>query len=282
MFNLTATELENYIKDDVPYFDLTTNLQNCKDKKTQLEVFTREDIIVSCSEEAVVIAKLLNCEVGFFIPSCQKVLKGEIILKCKGLYEDVHKAYKAIQILLEYSCKITTQTFVMKNLIKEVNETCELLTTRKTFPFSKRFCIKAIICGGAMPHRLGLSETILFFDTHRIPYKNNKEFYQELKTIKTTLSEKNLGVESNSYEDSLRLMEIGVDTIQLDKIDIKTLEKIIAYKNVNFPNVKILVAGGIKLSNVREYALTQVDGIVTSSVYVSGMTDISSRMKLLN
>ncbi|RXJ68520.1 ModD protein [Halarcobacter ebronensis] len=281
MFNLTNSELEKYIQEDIPYFDLTTSLQKCKDKKAQLEVYTREDIVVSCTEEAATIAKLLNCEVEFFVKSCTKVSKGEILLKYSGEYEDIHKAWRAAQMFLEYSCKISTQAYKMKEKIDEVNNSCELLTTRKTFPFSKRFCIKATLCGGATPHRLGLSESILFFDGHRLIYKDNKEFYEAIKEIKSKLAEKKLGVESESYEDSVELMKYGADTIQLDKIDLQTLEKIVSYKNVNFPNVKILAAGGINLSNVQEYAKCGIDGVVTSSVYVCGLANLSSRIKII-
>ena len=89
--------------------------------------------------------------------------------------------------------------------IEKINPSCELLTTRKTFPFSKRFCIKATICGGATIHRLNLSETILFFDGHRILFKNNEEFYEDLKRIKTKIPEKKLNVESYTFEDSKTL-----------------------------------------------------------------------------
>ena len=65
MFNLSTFELEKYIQDDLPYFDLTTSLQNCNNVKAQIEVFTREDIVVSCSEEAAKIAELLNCKLIF-------------------------------------------------------------------------------------------------------------------------------------------------------------------------------------------------------------------------
>jgi molybdenum transport protein len=168
----------------------------------------------------------------------------------------------------------------MNKKIKNVNQHCELLTTRKTFPFSKRFCIKAAICGGAMPHRLNLSETILFFDGHRILYKNSDEFYEDLKRIKRKIPEKKLNVESDNLEDCKNLMNIGVDVIQLDKIDFEELEKIIEYKNENYPFVKILVAGGINLTNIEKYASYKIDGVVTSSVYNCGMANISSRLEL--
>jgi molybdenum transport protein len=281
MFNLSIQELEKYIQDDIPYFDLTTSLQNCNNTIAQIEVFTREDIIVSCSEEAAKIVELLNCKVDFFVKSKNKVEKDGTILKFSGLYEDIHKAWRLTQILLEYSCKISTYSYQMKEKIEKINPSCELLTTRKTFPFSKRFCIKAAFCGGAMPHRLNLSETVLFFEGHRILYKNNEEFYEDLKRIKTKIPEKKLNVESESFEDSINLMKIGVDVIQLDKIDFEELEKIITYKNENFPNVKILVAGGINLTNIEKYASYKIDGVVTSSVYNCGMANISSRLKIM-
>ena len=281
MFNLSISELETYIQDDIPYFDLTTSLQNYNNIKAQIEVYTREDIIVSCSEEAVKIAELLNCKVEFYEKSKTKIKKGSTILKYSGDYENIHKAWKLTQVFLEYSCKISTYAYEMKEKIEKTNTKCELLTTRKTFPFSKRFCIKAALCGGAMPHRLNLSETILFFEGHRILYKNNIDFYEDLKKIKTKIPEKKLIVESNNFEDSKNLMEIGVDVIQLDKIDFEELEKIITYKNENFPEVKILVAGGINLNNIEKYASYKIDGVVTSSVYNCGMADISSRLKII-
>ena len=281
MFNLSISELETYIQDDIPYFDLTTSLQNYNNIKAQIEVYTREDIIVSCSEEAVKIAELLNCKVEFYEKSKTKINKGSTILKYSGDYENIHKAWKLTQVFLEYSCKISTYAYEMKEKIEKTNTKCELLTTRKTFPFSKRFCIKAALCGGAMPHRLNLSETILFFEGHRILYKNNIDFYEDLKKIKTKIPEKKLIVESNNFEDSKNLMEIAVDVIQLDKIDFEELEKVITYKNENFPEVKILVAGGINLNNIEKYASYKIDGVVTSSVYNCGMADISSRLKII-
>ena len=220
-------------------------------------------------------------KVEFYIKSKNKVEKGNTIIKYSGLYEDIHKAWKLTQVLLEYSCKISTYAYLMKEEINKVNPHCELLTTRKTFPFSKRFCIKAAIAGGAMPHRLNLSETILFFEAHRILYKNNNEFYKNIKEMKTKIPEKKMIVESTNFQDSINLMKNSVDVIQVDKISLIELEKILTYKNENFPLVKILVAGGVNLTNIQEYASYKIDGIVTSSVYDCGMADISSKIKII-
>ena len=62
---------------------------------------------------------------------------------------------------------------------------------------------------------------------------------------------------------------------------IQNINYTITYKNENFPLVKILVAGGINLTNIEKYASYKIDGVVTSSVYNCGMANISSRLKII-
>ncbi len=280
MFGLNDSELLEYIKEDVAYFDLTTYIQDSSDKNAKMDVYTREDIIVSCSEEAARIAELIGCKVDFVVPSKQKLKAGEIILSFSGGYEKVHQAWRSSQVIMEYSCKIATFAYEMKQQIQEVNDHCELLTTRKTFPLSKKFCIKSIMAGGAMPHRLGLSETILFFPHHRSIYENDDAFYKAISGFKTKTPEKRIVIESDNFEDSKALMSHGADVLQMDKVEISLLNKIIDYKNKNFPHIKILAAGGINKKNAKEFASTGVDGIVTSGVYGCGMANIGTRIEI--
>lgn len=281
MFNLNDNELLEYIKEDVSYFDLTTYLQNAGDKKAKLEVYTRDEVIVSCSEEAARIAELTGCKVEFMMPSKQKAKAGDVLLSFSGDYEKVHQAWRSSQVIMEYSCKIATFVYEMKEQISQVNKSCELLTSRKTVPLSKKFCIKSVMMGGAMPHRLGLSETILFFPHHRAIYENNQAFYDAIAGFKVQTPEKRIVVESQEYEDSVALMKYGVDVLQMDKVSLELLDKIISYKNENYPHVKVLAAGGINKKNAREFAKTGVDGIVTSGAYSCGMANIGTRINIL-
>lgn len=276
MFDLTMHEIEEYITDDLPYHDITTSLQGC-DKKAVLEIYTREQIVISCSEEAKKIAEYFSCKVIRFFPSKTLKKSGDVVICIEGKYQDVHKAWRLMQVLLEYSCKIATYCSDMKKEIDAVNPSCELLTTRKSYPFAKRFCIKSILVGGAMPHRLGLSESVLFFDNHRIVYKSDEDFYQFLRDNKKRLVEKKLVVESSDIKDALRLISCGVDVIQTDKMSIEDIKYLVSKKQ----NAKIIIAGGVNLKNAREYATTGIDAIVTSAPYLSGMADLGSEMKLI-
>ncbi len=278
MFNLSQQDLLEYINEDIPYFDLTTLLQNCIDQQVRIDIFTREEVVVACSEEAAKIAEYFNCQVLSTIPSTQSAKQDAVILSYQGDYNQVHQAYRLTQILLEYSCKIASYTFLMNQAIRQVNPNCELLTTRKTFPFAKKFCIKAAMCGGAMPHRLGLSETILFFNAHRIIYQNDAEFYSFIQQLKPHVVEKKIVVESENFDDAIALMQHDADVLQLDKLDVDKIGKIIEYRNEHHPQVKILGAGGININNVKDFAAIGIDGVVTSAVYQAGMANLGARV----
>jgi molybdenum transport protein len=276
--NFSDDELWRYIQEDTPFYDLTTHIQEISGKKARLDIYTRDEILVSCSEEAARIAELLGCKVLSFLSSKQHAKKGDVLLSFEGDYNDIHKAWRSAQILLEYSCKIATYTHEMLTQIRTLNQKCELLTTRKTFPFAKKFCIKSVITGGALPHRLNLSETILFFNHHRAAYDNTENFYKEIKNFKIKVPEKKVAIETESYEDALNLMRYGADVLQTDKISIEELRKIIAARDANYPHIKILASGGIHKENAKEYASCNLDGIITSKIYSCGIANLGTKL----
>ena len=133
MIHFSDYELEQYINEDIPYLDLTTHLQDIQNKQASLEIITREDVLVSCMEESCRIVKLLGCDVDFYIPSKQQAKKGDILLRFSGDYNDVHKAWRSAQVVLEYSCKIATYTHNMKNLFVFIFTSIMLLLPINSF-----------------------------------------------------------------------------------------------------------------------------------------------------
>lgn len=281
MFTLTYHELQAFITDDIPYLDLTTHLQEIKGKQAKLSIYTREDIILSSIEEAYIIAKLFDCRIeNATLQSGVKLLSGHVLITIAGEYNAIHQAWRSIQIILEYSCKMATYAYEMLQAIRQVNPHCELLATRKSFPFAKRFCIKSIMVGGALPHRLGLSETILLFDHHRKVYSDTQTFYDSLVLLKTKAPEKKIVVESTTLDDAIMLMQHHADVLQLDKMELCDIQKIVEYRNAHYLSIKILVAGGIELHNAQQYAALGIDAIVTSKLYSAGMANLGSKLEV--
>jgi molybdenum transport protein len=277
MNRLSDPELLEYIRGDLPYFDLTTQLLALPPQQATLRILTREDVVAACTEEALRIGELLGCEGLGFRPSGTEAEAGSVLLELKGDHEALHNAWRLCQILLEYACAMATRARRMLEKAHEANPHCELLVTRKSFPFAKRFVIRALACGGAMPHRLGLSETVLVFEQHRALYPDREAFAQALKTPKRRCVEKKLTVESELLDDAKWLLSLGADVIQMDKCTPETLQELVAYKREHYPAATILAAGGINPANVAAFAATGVEGIVTSSPYQAGMADLTAR-----
>ena len=275
---LSDAEILDYINEDLPYFDLTTSLQDI-DKKASLEIYSRDEICVSCVDVAASIARLLGCESEIFVKNSQICKAGDVIIKIYGSYEDVHKAWKLAQVALEYASAIATYTNKMSKAAKSVNEKCEVLATRKSFPFAKKFCVKAVLEGGGGMHRLGLSDSVLFFKNHIKAYASFDEFISHLPEFKAKMVERKICVEAENLDEASKLLKAKCDVVQCDKFSPELIQNVLALRDEISPNTMILAAGGINLSNVKEFAAA--DAIVTSAMYSKGVADISARLEIL-
>ena len=275
---LSDAEILDYINEDLPYFDLTTSLQNI-DKKASLEIYSRDEICVSCVDVAASVARLLECESEIVVQNSQICKAGDVIIKIYGDYEDVHKAWKLVQVALEYASAIATYTNKMVKTAKSVNEKCEVLATRKSFPFAKKFCVKAVLEGGGGMHRLGLSDSILFFKNHIKAYASFDEFISHLPEFKAKMVERKICVEAENLDEASKLLKAKCDVVQCDKFSPELIQNVLALRDEISPNTMILAAGGINLSNVKEFAAA--DAIVTSAMYSKGVADISARLEIL-
>ncbi len=277
MNSLSDNELLQYIREDLPYFDLTTHLLCSEFSPARLEIITRDTIVVACIEEAARIAQLLGAKVLFAATSSSKLQSGETLLTLSAKGDILHQAWKLCQVFLEYSCGMATYANTMLHEAKSVNPKCEIFVTRKSIPFTKRFAIRALLSGGILPHRLGLSETILVFSHHRALFQDKESFENAFLQMKEKAVEKKIIVECKFFEDAIEMLTLGADVIQMDKSDVQTLHQIVAYRTKHFPHAKILATGGVHIHNVKEFARTGVDAIVTSSPYQAKMADIGTK-----
>jgi molybdenum transport protein len=281
MSRLSDPELWDYIREDLPYFDLTTHLLVTSGQSAVLGIVTRKQVVAACTEEAARIGELLGCEVKSKVASGVTVEPQGILLELQGSVDTLHEAWRLCQIFLEYACGMATYSSEMRQNARSVNPDCEILVTRKSFPFAKRFVMRALLSGGVLPHRLGLSESVLIFGPHRTLYDTEADFETALPQIKKRCVEKKLVIESESLEDAKRMLELGADVVQLDKCTPETAAELVAYKKSYHPRAAIIAAGGINRENVVQYAQSGVDAIVTSSPYQAAAADLTSTWKRL-
>ena len=280
MIKISDAEILAYIGEDLPYFDLTTSLQGIR-KNAVLTILPREDVTVSCVDVAADIARLLGCEVQICVPNSAVAAAKKPIVKIRGSYDDVHKAWKLAQICLEYACRIATYARAMNEAAKSVNPKCEILATRKSFPFAKKFCLKAVLEGGCGVHRLNLSDSVLFFKNHIKAYDSYEEFLAQIPTFKAKSPERKIAVECENLDDCEALLKAGADVVQCDKFIPAAVKRAVGLRDKIAPNAALVASGGINLKNVIEFAVTGADALVTSAMYTQGMADITAVLEIV-
>jgi len=278
MLYISDETIDGWIKEDVPYIDLTTLTLGIGGLKGKISFTAREYTVLSGVEEVLRIFTKLGVTPLQSLPSGSVVNKGDIFIEAEGLASSLHMAWKVSMNILEYSSGIATRTKKMVDKAKLVNPHVAVLATRKSFPGTKELSIKAIIAGGAFPHRLGLSETILTFKQHMAFLGDINNLAQVIKEIKANACEKKIIVEVETVDDALLLSESGVDGLQFDKIPANDLKIIVDRIRHLYPNITLLGAGGINEGNIADYASSGIDAIVTTSMYFGKPSDIGVTM----
>ncbi len=270
--------LERFIREDAPYLDLTTLLLDIGQKYGSISYAAREKGILCGTEEAARIMQKLGLEIEFLLPSGTQLLPGQSFLQAQGQASGLHLAWKVCLNLLEYSSGIASRTRSLLDKARQVNPNLNILSTRKTFPGTRELSVKAVAAGGGLPHRLGLSETVLIFQQHVDFLGGMQELVQMLPQLRQQACEKKVIVEVTKLEEALLLAHAGVDGLQFDKIPPEQLRRYVEEIRREYPGLLLLGAGGIQEANAADYAASGIDAIVTTSMYFGRPLDIKVTM----
>ncbi len=280
MLRIPDSRIDYFIAEDVPYVDLTSSVLGIGAEAGEMRYFTREDCVLAGMCAVLPIMAKLNCEVISSVPDGTRVAAGEEFLTVRGSAADLHAAWKVCLNMFDHLSAVATKTRAMVDAVHAVNPRCEVLTTRKSQPGVKDLLTEAVMAGGAFPHRLGLSETVLVFDQHLTFYGGFEKFVADLPEIMSHCVEKKMFVEADA-EQARVLARTCVDGIQFDKIPADEMGALVAEIRAVNPHVTLVAAGGVNPQNAAAYAATGVDGVVTTSCFNAAPLDMSVRMARL-
>ncbi len=273
---LSDQELEQMLADDVPVFDLTTHLLGIADQPGRITYLTREETVICASEEAARIMAKLGLAMEAAVSSGDCLAAGMPIIQARGPLGAIHQAWRLVGALLEHASGMATRTHRLVRAARAVQPGIAVLTTRKFFPGAKRLSIKAILAGGALPHRLGLSETVLVFAEHIAATGGLRAFLADLPELKIAAGGKPVGVEAHNLEDALAAARAGADVVQVDKFTSGQAAELVRELRRECPGVRINVAGGINADNAGAYAASGADALVTTWPYFGKPADIKA------
>lgn len=277
--------IDAFIEEDVPYIDLTCEVLGVHNQPGEMEYFTRESCVLAGTNIARRIMRNLGCEVLASSEDGQLVSAGQTFFTVRGAAADLHAAWKVCLNVFDHLSAVATKTRSMVDAVHAVNPECEVLTTRKSMPGAKDLLTCAVMAGGAFPHRLGLSETVLVFEQHLSFFGGFNRFVEELPRIKARCVEKKLFAEADAKR-AITLARAsagrrGVDGIQLDKVPVSELAELVRRIRDIDPRITIIAAGGINPQNAGAYAACGVDGLATTAPFTAKPVDMSVRMRPL-
>lgn len=275
-----AARIDQLISEDVPYLDLTSEVLGVADQPGEMEYYTREDCVVAGVPVVRAIAERLGCAVEGSLSDGDHASAGDTLMTLRGAASALHQVWKVGLNTFDHLSAVATKTRQMVDAAHAANPRCEILTTRKSMPGAKDLLTLAVRAGGAWPHRLGLSETVLVFDHHIEFLGGFDAFLEQLPAIRCRCVEKKLFVEADEQQ-ALRLAQAGVDGIQFDKVPVERLEGLVSELRAIDPYLTLIAAGGINPSNAASYAATGVDGMATTAPFSAKPLDMSVRMRRL-
>lgn len=263
--------IDDLLAEDTPFGDLTTCALGIGDKPANLTMAVRAEAVVCGSEVAHALFIRAGAEGQVLVPTGSAAAAGAMILEAYGPAEAIHRAWKVSQTLIEYLSGIATATEAIVRAAKSVSPDIAVVTTRKTFPGSKRLMIAAIKAGGALPHRLSLSETVLVFPEHRAFLADPAAAVAELRRA---LPEKKVVVEVASIAEAEGMLAARPDVLQCEKMHPDEIAQVVVQAATLSAGTLVAAAGGVNASNAAAYAAAGAHILVTSAPYWAKPVDV--------
>lgn len=277
----SRAQLECLLEDDVPYGDLTTEALGIGTSPGAMHFVARDAMVTALAEDAAALIELAGCQVELFAATGAQLAKGAPILTAYGPAAALLRSWKVAQTLIEIWSGVATEARAIVDAARAVAPNIAVTCTRKTIPGTKNFAVAAVKAGGAVMHRLGLSETVLLFPEHRT-FLGKTSPSDVVAQLRRAAPEKRLVVEVNTIEDAVSAAVAGFDVIQAEKFAPAEIAALVARMNAMASmrcRPVVAAAGGIHAGNAAAYAQAGADIVVTSAPYLGRPRDVQVRIE---
>lgn len=266
--------IETWLEEDCPYMDLTVDALGIGHLPGQLECWPKAACVLAGVEEAARLLEEAGCRVVCSATSGDRLEAKQPFLRAEGTAGSIHRGLKIAQNVMEYASGIATRSADMLERARKGNPHAHVAVTRKHFPGTKRLSLKAAMAGGAIVHRLGLSDSLLVFDQHRVFLGGLEGFAARLNEVRRVFPERKLCAEVATHDEAMQLAEAGIDVIQCERFSCPELEETVRRVKAVRAGIQVLAAGGVTADNAEAVARTGVDVLVTTWVYFGKPQDI--------
>ncbi len=266
-------ELERFLSEDAPYGDLTTSALGIDGRPAEMRFSARVDMVVAGLGIAVGLLEVTGADVRTALSDGCRVERGAELLVAHGSSDALHRAWKQAQTTIEISSGVATAARQVVDAAVVGGRRVPVACTRKALVGARKQMISAICAGGAVPHRLGLSETVLVFAEHRafLPEVSLAEMVERLRLA---APEKKLVIEVADPQEALAAALAGFDVVQMEKFKPEDVALTASLVKARRPEVVLASAGGIDPTNAGDHVAAGADVIVTSWPYTARPRDV--------
>src|SRR5439155_14504060 len=268
--------ISNALDEDCGIGDLTTECIVPLDLIAQGEFLAKEDLVLAGWPVAVrvfqKICPAILAETAFV--EGDLVQSGRVFGRVRGPVAKLLTGERVALNFLQRLSGIATQT---RNYVNAVSGTkAVILDTRKTTPGLRILEKYAVRMGGGKNHRFGLYDGVLIKENHIIAGGGVREAIRRARDRMDHL--KRIEIEVTNLEELNQALGAEADIILLDNMTVPQVKEAI---DQVCGRALLEVSGGIRLENVRQYALTGIDFIsVGALTHSSKAVDISLEISL--
>ncbi len=246
-------QIENWLIEDMPYMDMTTDMLDIDNKNVSAEVTAKESGVIAGTEVFEAVFKKISpqFEVVHFIKDGDAVDKGTVLFKVTGPAVDMLKGERLALNLLQRMSGIATLSSRFAEAVSGYET--KIVDTRKTTPGLRQLEKYAVRVGGCFNHRYSLSDAVMIKDNH---IKAAGGIMEAVGSIRGKIGHTvKIEVEVTGLEELETALKAGADIIMLDNMslaDMKTAVDRAADKAI------LEASGGVNLNTVKDIAATGV------------------------
>ena len=240
-------------EDLYPSGDITSELISHNIKKN-VKLISNQNGIIGGLEFANQTFKLLDKNIKFQIKKKEgsKIKSGDVIALIKGNTKNILAGERVALNFLSHISGIATKTNKFAKLADKKSKIC---CTRKTIPNMRVIQKYAVKLGGGINHRFNLSDEFLIKDNH---ISADEDIVKLVKKAIKNKKGRIITVEVDDLNQLKKIMGLKFDRVLFDNMNYKTLRMGVKLVKKRYETE---ASGGIKITNVKKFALTGVDRI---------------------
>ena len=249
------------LTEDIGGGDVTTDAVVDAERSGRGHIEARQEGVLAGNDVAGLAFRELDpdAKVEWLLPEGGTLSKGAPVARITGKLRAILSAERVALNFLQHLSGIATHA---RAFVKAVEGTgVAILDTRKTTPCLRFLEKHAVRVGGVQNHRFGLFDGILIKENHITAAGGLKP---ALERVRASGQDLPIVVEVKSPEEALDAATLKPDRILLDNFTPSAIATVVKRLRGAGPGIEI--SGGIRLANVRDFALPGVSFISVGAI----------------